>query len=102
MTGDASAENADAHDVSVPSSYIGTTGSLSVGMWVISKKADWTINLRVQALKSDETLMADITLANVPVKRNRVTNISGQLFGASTPLGITVNTTWDDDIEVTW
>jgi hypothetical protein len=46
--------------------------------------------------------MADITLANVPVKRNRVTNISGQLFGASTPLGITVNTTWDDDIEVTW
>lgn len=102
MTGDASAENADAHDVSVPSSYIGTTGSLSVGMWVISKKADWTTNLRVQALKSDETLMADITLANVPVKRNRVTNISGQLFGASTPLGITVNTTWDDDIEVTW
>lgn len=102
MTGDASAENSEAHDVSVPSSYIGTTGSLAVGMFVISKTADWTTDLRVQALKSDETLMADITLANVPVKRNHVTNISGQLFGASTPLGITVNTTWDDDIEVTW
>lgn len=102
MTGDASAENSEAHDVSVPSSYIGTTGSLAVGMFVISKTADWTTDLRVQALKSDETLMADITLANVPVKRNHVTNISGQLFGAYTPLGITVNTTWDDDIEVTW
>lgn len=102
LTGEAAYQNNSVHDISVPSSFAGTTGSLALGLWGISTKDAWQTDVRLQAIKSDESLMADITLANIPMRRNKITSVSGMLFGASTPLGITINTNWDETIEVTW
>lgn len=102
LTGEAAGENADDHNITVPASYGGTTGQLSVSMWSLSQSEPWTADVRLQALTADGSAIADITLSEVPFERNRLTRYSGQLFGALRSLSLTVDDEWMEDYEAEW
>ena len=46
--------------------------------------------------------LATLTLSDVPLRRNRVTSYSGQLFGHAGALTVSLNDAWEDDLNVTW
>lgn len=102
VTGEATAENDNEHPVNVPTSYIGTSGSLSVGLWSLSPSEPWMADVWIQAFASDATALADITLTDVPMERNRLTRYSGSLFGAVRQISLTVDDEWLDDYEAEW
>ena len=102
LTGEAAGENADDHDITVPASYAGTTGQLSVSLWSLSPSESFTADVRLQALTADGSALDDITLSGVPFERNRLTRYSGQLFGALRSLSLTVDDEWQDDYEAEW
>ena len=101
-TGEATDDRQTARTVNVPASYIGTTGQLIASFFTISPSAAWSTDVSLQALKSDNTPMASISVADVPMQRNHITDYSGTLFGAGRAISIDADDSWGDDIQGSW
>jgi hypothetical protein len=101
-TGEATDDRQTARTVSVPTSYIGTTGQLIASFFTISPSAAWSTDVSLQALKTDNTPMASISVADVPMQRNHITDYSGTLFGAGRAISIDADDSWGEDIQGTW
>ena len=102
LTGEATDDRTTARTVSVPSSYIGTTGQLAASFYCLSPSAAWTTDISLQALKSDNTPMVSISVADVPMQRNHITAYSGTLFGAGRTISVDADDTWGEDITGSW
>ena len=63
---------------------------------------DYTTDVDVSALTQDGSPLATLTLSDVPLRRNRVTSYSGQLFGHAGMLTVSLNDAWEDDLAVSW
>ncbi len=87
--------------ISVPSSYIGTTGTLTASVFGLCGD-DYTTDVTVQALDASSGEIAAVALADVPIKRNTVTQYSGPLFSRQPTFTLTAADGWSDDIILTW
>ena len=101
-TGEATDDRQTARTVNVPASYIGTTGQLIASFFTISPSAAWSTDVSLQALKSDKTQMASISVTDVPMQRNHITDYSGTLFGAGRAITIDADDSWGEDIQGSW
>ena len=101
-TGEATEDRQTARTVNVPASYIGTTGQLVASFFTISPSESWSTDVSLQALKSDNTPMASISVADVPMQRNHITDYSGTLFGAGRAISIDADDSWGEDIQGSW
>ena len=101
-TGEATDDRQTARTVNVPASYIGTTGQLIASFFTISPSAAWSTDVSLQALKSDNTPMESISVTDVPMQRNHITDYSGTLFGAGRAITIDADDSWGEDIQGSW
>lgn len=101
-TGEATDDRQTARTVNVPASYVGTTGQLAASFFTISPSEAWSTDVRLQALKADNTPMAVISVADVPMQRNHITEYSGTLFGAGRAISIDADDSWGEDIQGSW
>lgn len=92
----------DAHTVSVPNSYIGTSGQLTIGIFSISDEDEWTTDVTIEALNGSSQVIGSVTIPDVPFKRNRVTEYSGQLFAQGSTFTLTLNDEWEEPEIGTW
>ena len=88
--------------VNVPATYVDTTGNLSMSIFGLSSATEWTTDVAVEAKNSNGDVIGQASLVAVPIKRNRVTDYSGPLFGAAGNMSISLNATWDDPVTGTW
>ena len=93
--------SSQAISVSVPSNYIGQTGQYAT-VFSFSAIAEWHTDVLFQAKTSGGDVLGEVTLNNVPFKRNRATNFEGPLYGSSGTGTITVNDTWEPDTNYVW
>ena len=102
LTGEATDERDTERSVNVPASYIGTTGQLMMSVFGMSPDAEWQTSVVVAAKTASDAVINSITLADVPLKRNRITAYSGTLFAASRSIAISLTDDWSDDYTATW
>ena len=102
LTGEATDERDTERSVNVPASYIGTTGQLTMSVFSMSPDAEWQTSVTVAAKTASDAVINSITLADVPLKRNRITAYSGTLFAASRSIAISLTDEWSDDYTATW
>jgi len=102
LTGEASGAQSSARSVSVPASYIGTTGELTVAAYSLCPIAGYTTDIKIAARRSDESAIQEIDIKDVAFERNRLTILSGGLAVSTRGIGVTVDDTWDDDYNVGW
>lgn len=102
LTGEATTEQTTERTVSIPESYIGTTGNLTMSIYGLSPATEWQTDVTVTAKASDETQIASVTIPSVPFTRNRITSYTGSLFGQTRAFTISVDSEWLDDYEATW
>ena len=102
LTGEATDERDTERSVNVPASYIGTTGQLTMSVFGMSPDAEWQTSVTVAAKTASDAVINSITLADVPLKRNRITAYSGTLFAASRSIAISLTDEWSDDYTATW
>ena len=102
LTGEATDERDTERSVNVPASYIGTTGQLMMSVFGMSPDAEWQTSVVVAAKTASDAVINSITLADVPLKRNRITTYSGTLFAASRSIAISLTDDWSDDYTATW
>lgn len=88
--------------ISVPASYIGTTGQLAVNIFGLSDTDEWMADITITAKDADGNTMGTVSLADVPFERNRATNVSGSLFAAGTTFSISLNDEWTDSYNLEW
>lgn len=88
--------------VSVPESYVGTTGQLAVSIFGLSSTDEWVTNVAVKALGDGDAVIGSATITGAPFKANRSTEYSGNLFGSAGGLDISVNGDWETPKTGTW
>ena len=88
--------------VTVPESYVGTTGQLAVSIFGLSGADEWVTNVGIQAQDSDGSVIGSATITGAPFKANRSTEYSGNLFGSAGGLDVSVNGDWETPKTGTW
>lgn len=87
--------------VSVPDSYHGTAGQLSV-VYTCLSPLEWSTDVQVIARDADDNIIGKAVISSVPFKRNRVTEYSGNLFNSSGTFSISLNDTWEEPYTNEW
>ena len=101
-TGDAAIQKTNiTRTISVPSSYVGTTGH-SLSIFGLSNSTEWTTDVSLQAKDGDGAAVSSVSIANAPFKSNRTTQYSGRLFGNDGAFTLSLNDEWDDPYSSTW
>ena len=100
-TGEPTNATAKTYSVEVPSSFIGTSGQLTASYYGFSGVTEWTANITITA-NSATDVIGTVTKENVPFKRNRITELHGNIFGSAGGMTIGVNDTWDTSYTDTW
>ena len=101
LTGEPTAAAARTSTISVPASYIGTTGQLVASIFGICGD-DYTTDVSVTASDANSQTIASVSLDDVPMKRNTTTSYSGPLFTRQPTFSMTVADSWGEDITDTW
>ena len=101
MTGEPTAAAARTSTISVPASYIGTTGQLVASIFGICDD-DYTTDVSVTASDANSQTIASVALEDVPMKKNTTTSYSGPLFTRQPTFTMTVADSWGEDITYTW
>jgi hypothetical protein len=87
--------------IDIPSNKLGTTG-LQVNLYGFSSATQWTTDVSVNSKKADQTVIGSATISDVPLKANRISELSGPLFSSGGAMTLSLNSTWDDAYEGTW
>jgi hypothetical protein len=80
--------------LAVPSSYVGTTGLLSMGVFSISGTDEWNTSVVVRTATSADVTLGQATITDAPFLRNRSTEYSGNLFSSGGSMTISMNEDW--------
>lgn len=102
LTGDAAVASEKVRGVKVPSTSVGTSGTLSASFFGISPDGDWTTDIAVTATAEDGSVLGSATIADAPFRRNRATEYSGMLFGSAGSVDVSVSDSWDDPATGIW
>jgi hypothetical protein len=87
--------------INIPSSEIGVTNE-HLSIFGFSTEDEWTTNVTLNCKKADGTILGSAVLANVPLKRNRITEYTGPLFSSNGLTTVGLSTDWDTEYVGTW
>ena len=87
--------------ISVPASYIGTTGTLAASIFGLCSE-DYTTDVTVYALGENDATIASVSLDGVPMAMNKTTNYSGPLFTRQPTFALTTADAWGEEVTMTW
>ena len=94
--------NSGDRSVSVPASYVGTSGQLSMSVFGFSGTTEWTTSITVTAKDGDGDAISSSTISNAAFLRNRATEFSGSLFNHTESATVSVNDDWLDSVTGTF
>lgn len=88
--------------VSVPESYVGTSGVVSVNIFGFSTANEWTTDVQVTSKNDSGETLGTATIKDAPFKANRATEYSGCIFGSNGAVDVSLTDEWDDPITGEW
>ena len=89
-------------EVSIPSSYIGTSGQLAIAIFGFVPSTDWQTDIAAALKASDDTTLGQVAITDVPMKKNITTAYSGGILGTSKAFTLTADDAWGDEDVHTW
>ena len=95
------AQTSEPRTITIPAAKIGTTGT-TLSIFGLSGADEWVTNISIQAQDADGGVLGSATITGAPFKSNRSTEYSGNLFGSSGGLDVSVNATWENPKTGTW
>lgn len=90
---------AETSEVDIPSVYVGTSKRLAVSLWSIGKSERWTQDVTIGALDENGENIGETVCSDVPMERNRVTNVTGYFLSGGKLGNILVDDGWDEGID---
>ena len=87
--------------LTIPNDCIGIN-NFGATMFGFSTTEEWNTNINFSIKKSDDTVLGQTTIENVPFKANRSSELSGPLFISNSLMTLTLNNEWDNSYSTTW
>ena len=87
--------------INIPASEIGKTDEL-LSIFGFSASDEWTTDVTLNCKTSTGSILGTATIADVPLKQNRITTFSGPLFSANGLTSVSLSTDWLDEHTGTW
>ena len=88
--------------VTVPTSYVGTAGQLTASIFGLSSSSEWTTDVVLSSKDASNQVIGSVTIIGAPFISNRGTEYSGNLFGSSNGIDVTLSTDWLSPVVATW
>ena len=88
--------------VTIPANYIGTSGELMISIFGFIPSSDWQTDVTATLTASDDSVLGQVMLEDVPLRKNITTAYSGGILGTSKAFTLTANDTWGDEDIHTW
>lgn len=88
--------------VTVPASYVGTAGQLTASIFGLSSSSEWTTDVVLSSKDASNQVIGSVTIIGAPFISNRSTEYSGNLFGSSNGIDVTLSTDWLSPVVATW
>lgn len=88
--------------MTIPASYAGTEGKLSISFFGISGSAEWTTDVVLSSRDAQGNVIGSATIVGAPFKANRATEYSGRLFTKDGQMDVSLNAAWADAYTGTW
>ena len=89
-------------EVSIPSSYIGTSGQLAISIFGFVPSADWQTDITAALKASDDSTLGQVTLEDVTLNKNITSSYSGGILGTTKAFTLTADDAWGDEDTHTW
>ena len=87
--------------INIPASELGNTG-VQASIFGFSTATEWTTDVSINSKKSSGEVIGSATIANVPFKANRISELSGPLFGSEGAMTLSLNTNWETAYNGAW
>ena len=87
--------------INIPASEIGKTDE-SLNIFGFSSDTEWTTDITLDCKTSTGSILGTATIADVPLKQNRITTFSGPLFSANGLTTVSLSSDWLDEHTGTW
>ena len=101
-TGEPASQQQRDRSVTIPDTYIGTSGQLAVSFFGISGTREWTTDVMLTATDADGNPFTNISIAAAPFKANRATEYSGRLFSETPSWTLSLNDAWEASYTGEW
>ena len=95
------ATTSQAITINIPASEIGNTDE-SLNIFGFSAADEWTTDVALNCKTASGDILGTATIADVPLKQNRITTFSGPLFSAEGLTTVSLSTDWQTDYTGTW
>ena len=102
LTGEGTDARQQVRSATIPASYVGTAGQLTMSFFGLSPANDWQTDIAVRLVSTDDAVLGNVSLQGVRFAQNLTTVYSGGIIGASRNVSITADDTWSDDNSHTW
>lgn len=87
--------------LTIPDSEKGKTG-LQANLFGFSTATEWTTDVAINSKTTGGDIIGSATITNIPFKANRISELSGPLFGSEGAMTLSLNTSWETAYEGTW
>jgi len=102
LTGEGCNPRQQAREVSIPSSYVGTSGKLPASFFGLSPSDAWQTDLTVSLRRSDGTSLGSVTVEGVRMQQNVTSVYSGGVTGRGGVMSVSADDAWGEDDTHTW
>lgn len=102
LTGEGCNPRQQAREVSIPSSYIGTSGKLPATFFGLSPWEAWQTDVAVALCKSDGTSLGSVTVEGVRMQQNVTSVYSGGVTGRGGIMSVSADDAWGEDDVHEW
>jgi len=102
QTGEGCSLQQQAREVSIPSSYVGTSGKLPATFFGLSPSDDWQTDVTVTLCKADGTSLGSVTVEGVRMQQNVTSVYSGGVTGRGGIMSVSADDAWGADDVHEW
>ena len=102
LTGEGTDARQMERTVTIPASYVGTSGQLAAAFFGLSPVDAWQTDVTVAMKSADGTVLGSVVLEGVGFAQNVTTSYSGGLLGSARSVSVDVDDVWGDETTGEW
>lgn len=85
--------------IELPASYVGRK-DVALNVYSLCPTDEMLTDVLITVKANDNSVISEFTVADVALKKNRMTILKGEVFGRSNGFSVSISDTWDEPSEV--
>lgn len=79
----------------------GVSGA-SAAIYTLANNEEWTSSASITVKDAQGAVITSVTMPDVELRKNRMTTLTGEVFNRTNGFSVSIDNTWDNDLELTF